>query len=160
MDIYQSKLLELEEIQSHLLAICEYYSTENTSLKDAPAIDFEKYADLSHRETVLKLARENGGRLLTKDATEVFKQKVDKPENAAATLFSTIARLSKQGRMVKVGPGDYLLSEDGEILLPFPTQDEDEIADGYPSRYYEEPPQEDIQHDGFQIQKEKEVQNG
>lgn len=63
--------------------------------------------NLSHRDVIFLVRDQNDGFIPMKQVTEAFKSKVKNPNHAASAAYSTLKRMVKQEKVVKVEPGLY-----------------------------------------------------
>ena len=95
---------------AHWKAILQSYRDRRELGVPQPNIFLQKagtYKELPHREILLLVRDQNEGNIPMKQVTELFKGKVTNPVHAAASAYSTLRRLVKQGKVTKVRPGLY-----------------------------------------------------
>ena len=98
-----------DEELDHWEAVLQSYRRRQELESPQPTLFLQErnIDNLSWREIVLLVSGENDSQIPMKQVTTLLRGKVSNPDHAASAAYSTVKRLVKQGKVVKVRPGLY-----------------------------------------------------
>mgnify|MGYP001558692858 CR=1 FL=1 len=99
-----AKAEELRHWEAIILSYRKYWEVTQPSL---PLQIPDRYKDLSHVGIILWVRDQCEGSIPMRTVTELLKGRTVNPQHATSVAYSTLSRLIKQGKVIKVRPGLY-----------------------------------------------------